>query len=339
MVSMTDSKLVTVIGGSGFVGRHVVRALARAGHRVRVACRRPDLAGYTQPTGVVGQVMPVQANLRFPDSLAAACAGADCVINLVGVLFDSGAQGFDDIHVKGAEAAALAAKAAGARQFIHMSALGADPDWASQYARSKAEGEGRVAQAFPGAVILRPSVIFGPEDKVFNTFATMARYSPLVVLIGDGVTRFQPVYVGDVALAITHLVNRGETSGKVYELGGPEVVSLKDMAQMTMDVTERKRWFMDLTWSESRFLGHMFNLWQKPWFRKLTLGLFPMPPFTSDQVLTLRRDNVVSRAAVAEGRDMAALGIVPRDLAGILPSYLFRYRKAGQFTAPSGVPE
>ncbi len=332
---MTDRKLVTVIGGSGFVGRHVVRALARAGHRVRVACRRPDLAGFTQPTGGVGQVMPVQVNLRFPDSLAAACAGADCVINLVGVLFDSGAQGFDDIHVTGAEAAARAARAAGAGQFIHMSALGADAAWDSDYAKSKAEGEKRVAQAFPGAVILRPSVIFGPEDKLFNTFATMARYSPFIVLIGDGVTKFQPVYVGDVALAISHLVARAETSGKVYELGGPEVVSMKDMARLVLEVTERKRGFMDLTWSESRFLGHMFNLWQKPWFRKLTLGLAPWPPFTADQVRTLRRDNVVSAEAVAEGRDLAALGVAPRDLASILPSYLYRYRKAGQFT-PSG---
>ncbi|HMT14519.1 MAG TPA: complex I NDUFA9 subunit family protein [Aestuariivirga sp.] len=332
---MGNSKLVTVIGGSGFVGRHVVRALAKAGHRVRVACRRPDLAGFTQPTGGVGQVMPVQANLRYPESLAAACEGADTVINLVGVLFDSGAQGFDHIHVEGAEAAAQAARATGASQFIHMSALGADAHWDSDYARSKAEGEARVAQAFPGAVMLRPSVIFGPEDKLFNTFGAMARYSPFVVLIGDGVTKFQPVYVGDVALAITHLVSRGEASGKVYELGGPEVVSMKEMARMVLDVTGRNRGFMDLTWSESRFLGHMFNLWQRPWFRKVTLGLMPWPPFTADQVRTLRRDNVVSAEAVAEGRDLAGLGVAPRNLAAILPSYLYRYRKAGQFTAPT----
>mgnify|MGYP001813954756 FL=1 len=194
-----SSKLVTIIGGSGFLGRHITRALARQGHRIRIAVRRPDLAGHVQPLGTPGQIMPVQANLRYPESIEAACAGSDVVINLVGVLFSSGGQSFSALHAHGARVAARAAKKAGAAQFIQMSAIGAEGNSASEYARTKADGEAAAHEEFPGATVIRPSIVFGPEDNFFNQFAAMARFSPILPLIGGGETRFQPVFVGDVA--------------------------------------------------------------------------------------------------------------------------------------------
>lgn len=326
MTAQASDKLITIIGGSGFVGRHIVRALARRGYRIRVACRRPDLAGHLQPLGNLGQIMAVQANVRYPASLAAACDGAFAVINLTGVLFSAGAQSFDAVHGFGAEAAAKAAKAARAQLFIQMSAIGADENGRAEYARSKADGERRARAAFPGTIVLRPSVVFGPEDDFFNRFAAMARFSPALPLIGGGETRFAPVFVGDVAEAVATLIGRGEADGRIYELGGPEELSFRDLMQFTLDTIGRKRLLVPVPWTIARLMAAV-------------LGLLPRPLLTSDQVELLKTDNVVSAAARAEERTLEGLGIRPRGIAAIVPGYLYRYRKAGQFTAAKGMPE
>ena len=323
MASETSDKLVTVIGGSGFVGRYVVRALAKRGYRVRVACRRPDLAGHTQPAGVVGQVMPVQANVRYPASLAAACAGATAVINLTGVLHSAGAQSFDAVHVFGAEASAKAARGAGARVYIQMSAIGAAAGAASAYAKSKAEGEARAKANFPGAIITRASVIFGLEDEFFNRFAGLARISPVLPLIGGGETKFQPVFVGDVAEAIARLVDTGLAAGRVYEFGGPEVFSFKELMEFTLATIGRRRLLVPVPWA----IAHV---------QAMILGLLPNPPLTTDQVALLKSDTVVSPQAKAERRTLEGFGIAPDGIEAVVPGYLYRYRKAGQFTAVSG---
>ncbi len=322
MASNPSDKLVTIIGGGGFVGRQVVRSLAKRGYRVRVACRRPDLAGHVLPLGTPGQIALVQANLRYPASVAAACEGAYAVINLPGLLYNAGAQSFDAVHVFGAEAAARAAKAAKASVFIQMSALGADKAAVAAYASSKAEGEARAATNFPGAMIVRPSIVFGPDDNFFNKFATMARFSPALPLIGGGETRFQPVFVGDVAEAMATLVDRGVSDGKTYELGGPAVASFKSLLQFVLETTQRKRLLLSLPWPVAKMLGAL-------------VGWLPKPPITMDQVELLKTDNVVSEAAKTQGRDLAGLGIAARSFANIVPTYLYRFRKEGQFTVPS----
>jgi uncharacterized protein YbjT (DUF2867 family) len=314
--------LITLIGGSGFLGRHIVRSLAKRGYRIRVACRRPDLAGHVQPLGVPGQIMPVQANVRYPASLAAVCEGAHAVINLTGVLFSAGAQSFDAIHVFGAEASARAARAAKARMFLQMSALGADATSASFYARSKAEGEARARAAFPGAIMLRPSVVFGPEDELFNRFAAMARFSPALPLIGGGTTKFQPVFVGDIAQAVTRLIDAGHANGRTYELGGPEVMSFREILEFTLHTIARKRLLVPVPWAVARVQG-------------MILGLLPKPLLTTDQVELLKVDNVVSKEAASDRRTLQGLGITPSGIAAIVPAYLYRYRKAGQFSAPA----
>jgi uncharacterized protein YbjT (DUF2867 family) len=314
-----SNTLVTVIGGSGFIGRHLVRALAKRGYRVRVACRRPDLAGHTVVAGTPGQVVPVQANVRFPASLDAACEGASAVINLTGILAGSATQTFDAIHAFGAEASAAAAKRAGATTFIQMSAIGADANSLSAYAQSKADGEARAKAAFPGAIIIRPSIVFGPEDNFFNQFASMARFSPVLPLIGGGESKFQPVFVGDVAEAIATLVDRGVASGQTYELGGAEVMSFAHVMRFILAAVRRKRILLPIPWSVSSFLGSV-------------LGVLPGAPLTLDQVNMLKTDNVVSATAIAERRTLEGLGIVPHTVQEIVPPYLHRYRKAGQFT-------
>jgi uncharacterized protein YbjT (DUF2867 family) len=321
-----SDKLITIIGGSGFAGRHIVRALARRGYRIRVACRRPDLAGHVQPLGNPGQIMAVQANVRYPASLAAACDGAYAVINLTGVLHSSGAQSFDAIHVFGAEASAKVARAAKARLFIQMSALGADEASASEYARSKAEGERRARAAFPGTIVLRPSVIFGPEDDFFNRFAALARFTPVLPLIGGGETKFAPVFVGDVAEAVARLLDRGDADGRTYELGGPGEPSFKELMEFTLDTIGRNRFLVPVPWSVAKI-------------QAMVLGLLPKPLLTTDQVELLRTDNVVSEAARRERRTLEGLGVTPHAFTAIVPAYLYRYRKAGQFTAPRGMPE
>lgn len=321
MQSPNSEKLITVVGGSGFIGRHVVRALAKKGYRVRVACRRPDLAGHVVPFGVPGQVVPVQANVRYPASLAAACDGAYAVVNLTGVLQSSGAQSFDAVHVFGAEAVAKAARNAKAQILVHLSAIGADDKSASGYGRSKAEGESRAKAAFPTVSILRPSIVFGPEDKFFNRFANMARFSPALPMVGAA-TKFQPVFVGDVAAAVAALIEHPKFEGKTYELGGPEVKSFRDLMHYVLDVTMRKRVLLPIPFPVASLMS-------------IVTGLLPNSPLTSDQVEMLKVDDVVSSSAEAEGRTLKGLGVVTRSFEAVVPSYLYRYRKAGQFTAPT----
>jgi uncharacterized protein YbjT (DUF2867 family) len=309
--------LVTIFGGSGFVGRHLVRALARRQYRIRVAVRRPELAGFLQPMGRVGQIHAVQANLRYPQSVAAAVRDADIVVNLVGVLFERGAQRFDAIQAQGAEAVALAANAAGAR-LVHISAIGADADSPARYAQSKAEGERRVLAAMPDATIMRPSIVFGPEDDFFNRFAALARLSPALPLVGGGHTRFQVAFVGDIAEAIAKAVDGDTKAGAIYELGGPDVRSFKELMEFMLATIQRRRLLLPVP----------FGLMK---FNATFLQLLPKPPITPDQVEMLKYDNVVSAAAQGDARTLEGLGIVPQSAAAIVPSYLWRFRKTGQF--------
>jgi uncharacterized protein YbjT (DUF2867 family) len=330
----TSDTLITVVGGSGFVGAQLVRSLAKRGYRIRVACRRPDLAGHVVVQGVPGQIVPVQANVRYPASLAAACEGADVVINVTGVLFSAGAQSFDAVHVFGASAVAKAAKAAKASQFIHFSALGASVESASAYATSRAEGEKAASAAFPGAMIVRPSIIFGPEDNFFNQFAKMARFSPVLPLIGGGTTKFQPVFVGDVAEAVASLVDARLTNGKTYELGGPEVMSFKQILTYILATTQRRRILLPIPFGVAKLIGLSSSI-----LAKASLGLLGAPLLTMDQVEMLKKDNVVSPEAEAQGRSLSGLGITGRSVEAIVPGYLYRFRKAGQFSVPNAKPE
>ena len=318
MTAIPLETLVTVFGGSGFLGRHVVRALAKLGYRIRVAVRRPELAGFLQPLGRVGQIHAVQANVRHPASVEAAAREADVVINLVGILFERGRQQFDAVQSAGAEAVARAAAAFDARM-IHVSAIGADAESASRYARSKALGEKLVLSAVPSAVILRPSVLFGPEDDFFNRFAAIARVSPALPLVGGGQTRFQPVSAGDVASAIVAAIEGRSRDGEVYELGGPQVRSFKELMQFMLSVIERRRLLVPIPFALAKFQAGL-------------LQLLPKPLLTPDQVELLRRDTVVSEAARREGRTLEAFGIKPLAMAAVVPSYLWRFRKSGQFS-------
>jgi NADH dehydrogenase len=310
-------RLITVFGGSGFLGRHVVRALAKRGYRIRVAVRRPDLAGHLQPLGRVGQIHAVQANLRYPASIAAAVRDADVVINLVGILFERGRQQFDTVQAMGAEAIALAASAHGAKM-IHVSAIGADENSTSAYARSKAKGEKLVLAAVPGATILRPSIVFGPEDDFFNRFAALARFAPALPLIGGGATRFQPVYVGDVADAVVAAVEGQTMPGATYELGGPKVFTFKELMEYVLATVERKRLLVPLPFFAAKI-------------KATFLQLMPKPLLTPDQVELLRSDNVVSAEATSGGLTLTGLGIAPRAVETVVPTYLWRFRRTGQF--------
>ena len=309
--------LVTIYGGSGFLGRHVVRALAKRNYLIRVAVRRPDLAGHLQPLGRVGQIHAVQANLRYGPSVEAAARDAHVLINLVGLLFERGRQRFDAVHAYGAEQVALAASAHGARM-IHVSAIGADANSRAAYARSKAEAERLVLAGLPDAVVMRPSIMFGPEDDFFNRFAALARISPALPLIGGGTTRFQPVFVGDVAAAIADAVDGNAKGGTIYELGGPEVKTFKELLQYVLATIERKRLLVPVPFFAAKIKAALLQYW-------------PKPPLTPDQVELLRVDNVVSEAAKAEGRTLQGLGIEPEPLEAIVPAYLWRFRKTGQF--------
>jgi len=323
MVTQSDvDKLVTVFGGSGFLGRHVVRALCKRGYRVRVAVRRPDLAGHLQPLGRVGQIHAVAANLRYPGSVEAAARDADIVINLVGILFEHGRQRFDAVHAFGAEAVALAAGAFGA-QLIHVSAIGADPDSPSRYGRSKAMGEKLALAAMPSATILRPSILFGPEDDFFNKFAALARIAPALPLVGGGNTRFQPVFAGDVAAAVLAAIDRPQTGGAIYELGGLEVMSFKALMQYVLATIERRRLLVPIPFGLARMMAAFLQLPTKVVGTK--------PPLTQDQVDLLLRHNVVSEEAKNAGRTLAGLGIEPVAMGAIVPTYLWRFRKSGQF--------
>ena len=309
--------LVTVYGGSGFLGRHVVRALAKRHYRIRVAVRRPELANFLQPLGRVGQVHAVQANLRHAASVDAAARDSHVLINLVGILFERGRQRFEAVHTYGAEQVALAATAHGARM-VHVSAIGADASSSSAYARSKANAEQLVLAAQPSTTIMRPSILFGPEDDFFNRFAALARLSPALPLIGGGLTRFQPAFVGDVSTAIADAVDGKTRPGAVYELGGPDVRTFRELMQFVLATIERKRLLVTLPFPVARL-------------QAMVLQYLPKPLLTPDQVELLRTDNVVSEAAKSEARTLQGLGIEPEPIEAIVPSYLWRFRKTGQF--------
>ena len=320
MEKSNQPKLVTVFGGSGFLGRHIVRLLAKKGFRIRVACRRPDLAGHLQPLGNVGQITAVQANLRYRDSVDRAVVGADYVVNCVGILFESGRNTFDAVQAFGAKAIADAAKAQGAK-LVHVSAIGADKNSPADYARTKAIAEEAVLKAVKDAVILRPSIIFGPEDGFFNKFADMSRLAPALPLVGGGHTKFQPVYVSDVAEAVVKGVVGELEGGKIYELGGPEVLSFKQCLETMLKVVSRSRPLVHLPWAIASMIGSVSSLIP-----------FIDPPLTVDQVELLKSDNVVSDQAKSEGRDLAAMGITPTAVETILPTYLVHFRPSGQYT-------
>ena len=318
MTAKSNSEtLVTVYGGSGFLGRHVVRALAKRHYRIRVAVRRPDLAFHLQPLGRVGQIHAVQANLRNEASVQAAARDAGVLINLVGLLFERGKQRFGTVHVHGAEQVARVASARGIRM-VHVSAIGADEKSRAAYARTKAEAERLVLATQPQAVIMRPSVVFGPEDDFFNRFAALARISPALPLIGGGETRFQPVFVGDVAEAIAQAVDGNAKSGTIYELGGPEVFTFEQLMRFTLATIGRKRLLVPVPFFAAKIKAALLQYW-------------PKPPLTPGQVELLRSDNVVSDAAKAGSRTLQGLGIQPETIEAIVPSYLWRFRKTGQF--------
>lgn len=318
-IVLNDRALVTIYGGSGFLGRHVVRAIARTGTRIRVAVRRPELAGHLQPLGGVGQIVPVQANVRFPESLLAAAQDADAVINLVGILFASGKQTFKSVQDEGARNVAEAAKAAGVKRLVHVSAIGADADSPSIYARTKAAGEAAIREVYKDATIFRPSVVFGPEDEFFNRFAALARLSPMLPLIGGGHTKFQPVFVGDVAQSIVAALEGRATAKSPYELGGPEILTMRQVMERVLAYTMRKRLLVPLP----------------VWLAKLQgafLQWLPKPPLTVDQVRLLETDNVVSSAAIKAKRTLEGLGIEPVPVANVVPDYLEQFRPRGQFS-------
>lgn len=312
-----DKGLVTIFGGAGFIGNNVTQAIARLGYRVRVAVRRPDLAGEVRMFGVQGLVQPVQANVRNPESVIRAAAGADIVINLTGILHESGRQRFMAVHAMGAKHIAEAAATVGARTLIHMSALGADENAPSTYARSKATGEQEVLKAFPEAVILRPSLVFGQDDGFFNLFGTIARMSPVVPVIG-GKSRFQPVYVGDVAAAVKAAVSGAAKPGTTYELGGPDVETMRELIERILAESARKRVLMPVGPGLAKLMGQIGQL-------------FPWKVFTADQAVLLQSDNVVSDAAKAEKRTLQALGVTATAMDVVLPTYLWRFRRNGQF--------
>jgi NADH dehydrogenase len=318
-ITLNNRALITIYGGSGFIGRHVVRAIAKTGARMRIAVRRPELAGFLQPLGGVGQIQAVQANVRYPDSLLAAAEDADAVINLVGILFPSGKQTFKSVMDEGARHVAEAARETGARSLVHVSAIGASAKAPSTYGRSKWAGEQAVKDAFPEAVILRPSIVFGPGDDFFNRFGSLAQFSPVLPLIGGGKTRIQPVFAGDVAKAITAALTGKTEAGAPYELGGPEVLTMKEIMQRVLTYTMRKR----LLLSEPFFLAKLQGAF---------LQLLPKPLLTIDQVRMLETDNVVSEEAKRANHTLEGLGIEPIAIESVVPDYLEQYRPRGQFS-------
>ena len=308
---MRDS-LVTVFGGSGFLGRYLVRRLAAAGARINVAVRDPEAALYLKPMGAVGQISLMAANLRHPPSVAAAVEGADAVVNLVGILYQRGRQRFGDIHAGGAGLVAQAAARAGASRLVHLSALAADPQAEAEYARSKAAGEAAVIAAFPGANIVRPSIVFGPEDNFFNLFGMLARYTPVLPLIGGGHTRFQPVYVGDVAEALAAILADPDRAGEIHELGGPRVYSFAELMGIVLRETGRRRLLVPVPFALAMVQAAF-------------LQLLPVPLLTVDQVRLLKSDTVVAEDALG----LADLGIRPTPVDGVLPTYMYRHRRGG----------
>jgi uncharacterized protein YbjT (DUF2867 family) len=316
------NKLVTIYGGSGFVGRYIARRMAKEGWRVRVAVRRPNEALFVKPYGVVGQVEPVVCNIRDDASVRAAMRGADAVVNCVGILNRSGKNTFDAVQASGAARIARIAAEEGVARLVHLSAIGADANSASEYQRTKAAGESAVLTAFPGAVILRPSIIFGNEDGFFNRFAAMTRFGPVLPVVGAG-TKFQPVYVDDVAQAAVKGIT-GDAAPGVYELGGPDVATFRALMQKMLTVIRRRRLIVNVPFFAATLMGAAFDLLQT-----LTLGLFQNGLITRDQVRNLRTDNVVAPGA----KGLVDLGITPTAMDPVLPEYLWRYRPSGQYAA------
>jgi len=315
------SKLVTIYGGSGFVGRYIARRLAKAGWRVRVAVRRPNEAMHVKPYGVVGQVEPVFCNIRDDASVRAVMHGADAVVNCVGTFDRKGRNNFDAVQNQGAARIARIAAEEGVQRMVHISAIGADPDSDSVYAQTKAKGERAILQAMPDAVILRPSVIFGPEDAFFNRFAGMTRFSPVLPIVGAD-TKFQPVYVDDVAHAAA-LAVEGKAEPGIYELGGPDVNTFRELMQQMLGVIRRRRLIVNIPFRIAAIMAGAMEIGQT-----VSLGLVP-PQITTDQVRSLRVDNVVSEGA----RGFSDLGIKPTASEAVLPDYLWRFRPGGQYDA------
>jgi NADH dehydrogenase len=320
-VGKMASELIVVFGGSGFLGRYVVKALAKRGYRVRVPIRRPHLGQELRVMGDVGQIHLMQANVRYPDSVAAALEGADGVVNLVGVLYETGKQNFKAMHVDAAETIARAAARKGVRKMVQVSAIG-DPRGRSNYAKSKGRGEEVVRAALPAATILRPSILFGPEDNFLNRFAAMARSAPFLPLIGGGKTKFQPVHVQDVADAIVGALERPEAAGRIYELGGPRVYSFRQLMRFILATIQRKRMLLGLPFFLAEPLGGLMAFGAK---------ILPFPPMlTADQVRSLKSDNVVG--AGGKVGTLADLGVTQLEtLETIVPTYLWKYRPYGQF--------
>jgi len=319
---MAMQGLVTVFGGSGFVGRYAVRALAKQGWRIRVAVREPHLAPELKVMGDVGQVELVQANVRHEASVRAALVGAQACVNLVGVLYETGRQTFDAVHATAPGLIAEAAAEAGATKFVQVSAIGADADGSAGYARTKAAGEAAVRAAFPNAVVLRPSVVFGPEDGFFNRFGAMAAMSPVLPLIGGGHTKFQPVYVGDVGAAIVAALSLETAAGRTFELGGPGVYSFKALMELLCRETMHHRLLLPIPFPIASALGKIGDLQAK---------LLPIPPqVTSDQVELLKSDNVAN----PDLPGLADLGVAATAVDAVIPTYLWRFRRGGQFAQP-----
>jgi uncharacterized protein YbjT (DUF2867 family) len=323
-----QGSVVTVFGGSGFLGRYAVKALALDGWRVCAAVRRPELAGHLQPLGDVGQIYAVQANVRYPDSVARAVTNAEAVVNLAGILTEQGRQKFEAVHVAGAQAIARAAREAGVRSLVHVSAIGANPKSSSRYARTKAAGEEALLHEFPLGVILRTAVAFGPEDRLFNRFAALGRLSPVVPLIGGGRIGWQPVYAGDVGAAIAAACSGKGHPHTIYELGGPETITFRQVLDRTLQWSGRRRLYLPMPF----------------WLSKLAaLTMLPLParlrPFTADEIRLLEADNMVGELAQAEGRTLAGLGIEhPHAIASIVPAYLERFHPRGQFAHYRSLP-
>lgn len=314
-----NGKLVTLIGGSGFLGTQTVQRLVRLGYSVRIAVRRPDLAGRLRTLGPVSQILPIQANIRNRASLERAIDGADIVINLAGVIYEKGKQKFEAVNVTGAQTVAQICKKQGVKTLIHVSSLHADAQSESAYSRSKADGEQAVSKAFPNAIIMRPAVIFGVEDRFFNLFGGLAQISPVLPLV-HGDSTYQPVYVGDVADAIARAADGDAKTGKTYELGGADVETFKQLMQRITRETQRSPLMIPIPAGLAKF---------KAFF----LQILPHPILTVDQVEMMANDCVVSEQAIREKRTLAGLGISPTTMDAILPSYLWRFRKNGQYDA------
>ena len=320
-------ELITVFGASGFIGRYVVRRLAKAGYRVRAATRRPHIAHELKPMGVVGQIQLVQANLRNQASIERAVEGSSAVINLVGILAESANQRFDSLQAQGAALIAQAAAAEGITQFVQVSAIGADADSESDYARTKGEGEAAVLSAIPTATILRPSIVFGPEDKFFNKFGDMARFAPALPLIGGGETKFQPIYVDDVAECVVKALEMESAQGKTFELGGPNTYSFKALLEFVMATTARQRFLAPLPFALATPMGLMGEI----------AGKFPFvePFLTRDQVKLLKHDNVVGAGGEGLGT-VEAFDIELETVEAIVPTYLYRFKRGGRFADAPG---